>query len=483
MTHYFNQQWHSGEGIVLQSENPANNNIIWSGNSATEQQINQALTAARKGQLHWQMMSIEQRIEILRNYQQLLRDNADELALTISQETGKPLWEAKTEAASMIGKIDLSINAYYQRTGENQIENNEFTAAIRHRAHGVLAVFGPYNFPGHLPNGHIVPALLAGNAIVFKPSELTPWVAEKIINLLTQCNFPSGVITLLQGSVDTAKTIASHPQIDGLLFTGSSKTGKLLHRQFAGNTGKLLALEMGGNNPLIVHAVDNFRAAIYNIIQSAFITAGQRCTCARRLIVINGNQSQQLLKQLADVTNNIEVGSDDNSFMGSVINNRAAESLLFVQQQLLQQGATAITTMRRLNADKPFLTPGIIDVTNIVERVDEEYFGPLLQVIRVNNMEEAIAEANNTRYGLAAGMLTDDDASWQQFFQRSRAGIVNRNRPLTGASGSAPFGGIGDSGNHRPSGWYAADYCAYPVASLEQKRLILPEKLTAGIHI
>lgn len=485
-THFYNQQWLEGKGDEFASENPATGKIIWSGRSANEQQVNDAVISAREALSEWAFTELDQRVELLRKYQQLLKDNKPILTEAISAEAGKPLWEAATEAGAMIGKIDLSITAYQQRSGETIKDLNGVKSTVRHKPHGVMAVFGPYNFPGHLPNGHIVPALLAGNTIVYKPSELTPLVAQKMVQMLAEAGLPKGVVNLVQGMKETGIALSNHPQIDGLLFTGSTQTGCLLHKQFAGDTGKILALEMGGNNPLVIHQVQNTKAAVYNTIQSAFITAGQRCTCARRLIVVNGQQSDEFVQQLVQATQNIKVGSADMSpepFMGPVISNAAAEQLIASQDQLIALGAEPILKLQRLEKDKPFLSPGIIEVTHIKDKPDEEYFGPLLQLIRVDNLGQAIAEANNTRFGLAAGIFTDNDDVWEQFYKYSRAGIVNRNRPLTGASGSAPFGGIGASGNHKPSAYYAADYSAYPVASLEDDKLELPEQLSSGITL
>ena len=196
----------------------------------------------------------------------------------------------------MIGKVGLSKKSYNERTGETENPMPVGKAFIRHKPHGVVAVFGPYNFPGHLPNGHIVPALIAGNTIVFKPSDLTPKVAEVYVKVWESIGLPKGVLNLVQGQVETGKSLAAHPQIDGLFFTGSSRTGKILHEQFAGHPGKILALEMGGNNPLIVHGVSDIDATVHDIVQSAFITTGQRCTCARRLFIENSPQGDAIIQ-------------------------------------------------------------------------------------------------------------------------------------------------------------------------------------------
>jgi succinylglutamic semialdehyde dehydrogenase len=291
-------------------------------------------------------------------------------------------------------------------------------------------------------------------------------------------------LNLLQGARETGIALAANPGIDGLFFTGSSRTGNHLHQQFAGRPDKILALEMGGNNPLVVDQVADLDAAVYTIIQSAFISAGQRCTCARRLLVPQGAWGDSLLKRLVEVSSTIEVGAfDQQPFMGSVISLGAAKALMDAQEQLLANGAVALLEMTQPQAQSALLTPGIVDVTAVAERPDEELFGPLLQVIRYADFGAAITEANNTAYGLAAGLLSDSEARYQQFWLESRAGIVNWNKQLTGAASSAPFGGVGASGNHRASAYYAADYCAYPVASLETPSLVLPASLTPGVKM
>ena len=344
-----------------------------------------------------------------------------------------------------------------------------------------MAVFGPFNFPGHLPNGHILPALLAGNCVLFKPSEQTPLVGQIYDELWRNTGLAeAGVFQLLQGGRDTGAMLANHRDIDGLLFTGSFEAGVSLNRAVVENPGKIVALEMGGNNPLVVAGVSDVRAAAYWTIQSAFVTAGQRCSCARRLIVVEG--AEPFLDQLIDMSRAIRVGPYTNSpepFMGPVISQQSAQRVLAAQDNLLKRGAKPLLAMKNLDG-RALLSPGILDVTGI-DRSDVEIFGPLLQVIRVRDLDEAIREANNTRYGLAAALFSDERAMYETFFRKIRAGVVNWNRPTTGASGGLPFGGIGRSGNHRPSGYFAVDYCAYPVASMEISKLELPKSPTPGV--
>lgn len=485
-THYIAGAWQAGQGEAFDSLNPVTQASVWSGQGASAEQVEAAVAAARAAFPAWARLSLDARIAVLERFAATLKTRADELARCIGEETGKPLWESATEVTSMVNKVAISIQSYRERTGEKSGPLADATAVLRHKPHGVVAVFGPYNFPGHLPNGHIVPALLAGNAVVFKPSELTPKVAELTVQCWIQAGLPAGVLNLVQGGRETGVALAGNPGIDGLFFTGSSRTGNLLHQQFAGRPDKILALEMGGNNPLVVDEVADVDAAVYTIIQSAFISAGQRCTCARRLLVPVGAWGDALLARLVAVAASIQVGAFDAQpapFMGSVISLDAARHLLKAQEHLIAQGATPLLAMSQPLETAALLTPGILDVTAVAERPDEEFFGPLLQVIRYDGFEAAMAEANATQYGLAAGLLSDSRELYQRFFIESRAGIVNWNKQLTGAASSAPFGGVGASGNHRASAYYAADYCAYPVASLESETLALPATLTPGVSL
>lgn len=483
---FINGEWCQGNAARFTSESPESNEILWEGHGASSSDVDLAVSSARENFKSWALTPMDDRIAIIRRFQEILKTRKEKIAALIASETGKPMWESLTEAATMVGKIDLSLKAYEERTGQKSNDIAGATAHLRHKPHGVVAVFGPFNFPGHLPNGHIVPALIAGNTVIFKPSELTPAVGELMVDCWIEAGLPNGVLNLVQGSAETGIALSSHEDLDGLFFTGSSATGALLHQQFGGHPGKILALEMGGNNPLIVDDISDIKGAVYHTIQSAFVTAGQRCTCARRLIIPKGDEGDTFLAELIKATKYIKVGPQKDGstpFIGSVISNASADHLISSQERLDAKGGTILVEMRRVQDRKPYLNPGIIDVTDVDELPDEEYFGPLLQVIRTADFETAIDEANKTRFGLSGGILTDDKTKYETYLNLSKAGIVNWNRPLTGASGAAPFGGIGASGNHRPSAYYAADYCAYPVASLEAPKASLPETLSPGIKI
>ena len=455
----------------LVSTEPATGAVLWSGevgDAAAE------VAAARAAWPEWASHSLAYRIETLRRFANFVRKHADTFAETIARETGKPLWEAKTEVGAVVNKVEISINAYADRTPQKKLEAALGSkVAIRHKPHGVLAVLGPFNFPAHLPNGHIVPALIAGNAVVFKPSEKTPASGAFLIDCYREAGVPEGAIRLLIGGPEEGKALAGQPGIDGLLFTGSVRAGAALHKQFAEAPNKILALELGGNNPIVAWNVKDLDAAAAIIVQSAFLSAGQRCTAARRLIVEDGKEGP-LVEKITKLMDRMIVGEpmgDPQPFMGPVIDNASADHLQEQWVTLMMKGGRPIRRLERPDAEKPFLSPALIDATEAKDRPDEEMFGPVLQIIRVKDFDAAIDEANNTRYGLAASLLGGSPQQYDKFWANVRAGVINWNKPTNGAPSTAPFGGVGLSGNHRPSAYYAADYCAYPVTSSETETL------------
>lgn len=432
-----------------------------------------AVASARKAWPTWAALPLTKRIEAVRRYANRIRTQSEQLAELIARETGKPIWESRTEVESVVKKIDISVTAYADRTAQRQLPSQpNMRAALRHKPHGVLAVLGPYNFPAHLPNGHIVPALIAGNVVVFKPSEKTPAVGQFLADAFAKSGLPEGVVNIVQGGPETGKQLTANDDIDGVLFTGSAQTGIALNRQFASRPDKILALEMGGNNPIIVWDTDDIHSAAVLVIQSAFLSAGQRCSAASRMIVKDELYDRVVteVKRIADRLIIDEPFSKPAPFMGPVIDNEVADGLTESFLALMSHGGRPIKHMARPLDERPFLTPGIIDVTDMDERPDIELFGPILQIIRVPDFETAIAEANNTRYGLSAALIGGTAEQYGQYWSNSRAGIVNWNKMTVGASSDAPFGGIGLSGNHRASAYYAADYCAYPVVSMEAEQ-------------
>ena len=449
------------------SYQPATGEELWRGDICD---VDEAVARARAAFPGWASRPVANRMEMVRRFANEVRAAADDFAELIARETGKPLWEAKTEVEAVINKVEISISSYMERTGQKKLDSAlGGSAALRHKPHGVMAVLGPYNFPAHLPNGHIVPALIAGNTVLFKPSEKTPAVGAMLVECFHRAGIDSDVIQLVVGGPDEGKGLVAHPDVDGILFTGSAQAGIAINRKCATNPGKILALEMGGNNPIVVTKTPKVEDAALLIIRSAFTTAGQRCTAARRLIVTEEmyDATVEAVKNLTAKIIVDEPFAEPQPFMGCVIDNQAADQLTESFLYLLSNGGKAIRHLRRLREDAPFVAPALIDTTAMEDRSDVELFGPLLQVIKVPDLDHAIAEANNTRFGLSASLIGGAPEDFNHFWANIRAGIVNWNQPTNGASSKAPFGGLGLSGNHRPAAYYAADYCAYPVASTE----------------
>lgn len=478
-------RWRQGGCGAFASISPADGTEVWRGHEASEADVNAAVAAARAALPAWRRRPIDERIAIVRAFAKLVDARKADMAAVISRATGKPLWDAATEAAAMVGKAELSVKAYNERTPIREAAAGAFTARISHHPHGVMAVLGPFNFPGHLPNGHIMPALIAGNTVIFKPSEQTPEVAEFTLRLWEEAGIPPGVINLLQGARAPAEQLVAHEGVDGVLFTGGVPAGRAIHRALGGKLEKIVALELGGNNPLVVWDAVDLDSAAKLIVKSAYITSGQRCTCARRLIVKAGPEGNAVLDALVTLIDRIVVGRPDaqpQPFIGPLISAHAAQQVLATQAEWLRNGGVALRQAAQLAIGPAYVSPGLIDVTALPERRDEETFGPLLQVIRVPTFEAALDEANNTKFGLAAGLISDSADLFQRFEGEVRAGVLNWNRQTTGASGAAPFGGVGQSGNHRPAGYYAADYSAWPMASLIAPGAVKDDEAIIGLR-
>lgn len=463
---YIDGKWRAGGGPAFRKACPATGEIIWAGSSADGRDVTSAVASARKAFALWSRTSQVDRIAVLERYAEEIGKRAAAIAETISRDMGKALWDSQGEAATMKAKIAVSLAAQKERAGE-KTEGAAFgSSRLTHRPHGVMAVFGPFNFPGHLPNGHIVPALLAGNTCVFKPSELAPGVAALIAECFEAAGLPPGCLNIVHGGRETGGALIDQ-DINGLLFTGSAATGVFFHRHFAGRPDVILALEMGGNNPLIIWDPADADAAADIAAQSAYLTTGQRCSCARRVILPEGKFGDEVVEAIIARGKGIKIGAWDEPgiFMGPLVSERARQQATAFQQAILGHGGKALLPLAGLERGGGFVSPGVVDVTDAVDVPDEELFGPLMQIIRVKTFEDAITRANMTKYGLSGGLVCDDDARWEAAYSEMRAGVLNRNRPTAGASGTMPFGGPGLSGNFRPGAYYAADYCAWPQAS------------------
>ena len=462
---YISGSWEPGSGAPFSNLCPATGDIVWEGNASDATQVEAAVSSAKAAFKDWSRLPQGDRTGVLERYAIEIEKRSDKIAEAICRDMGKALWEGRAEAGAMKGKIAVSEKAQVERAGVKFQEAAFGSMHLRHRPHGVMAVFGPFNFPGHLPNGHIVPALLAGNTCVFKPSEQAPSVAAIMSEAFEAAGLPNGCLNIVHGGRDTGAALLN-ANINGLLFTGSERAGTFFHKHFAGRPNIILALEMGGNNPLIIWDPADIDAAADIAAQSSFLTTGQRCSCARRIILPVGKWGDEAIEAIIARAKALKIGAwnEEGIFMGPLVSEQAAKDAINFQMKLSKVGGKSLRRLKRMERGGGFVTAGVIDVTE-ADVPDEELFGPLMQIIRVPDFETAIERANNTKYGLSGGLVCDDDAKWIEAHENMRAGILNRNRPTAGASGAMPFGGPGLSGNFRPGAYYAADYCAWPQAS------------------
>ena len=452
------------------SHEPATGAELWRGKTGD---IDRIVARARHIWPDWAAQPLSTRMELVRRFANEVRKEQERLATTIARETGKPLWEAVAEVEAVVARVETAIRAYAERSAQRKLDGAlQGVSAVRHKPHGVLAVLGPWNLPALAPIGHIVPALIAGNAVIVKPSEKAPATGELLVRCFHQAGIPATVVQFLAGGPAQGQALAAHDGLDGVLLTGSAQTGIALNRMLAARPDRILALEMGGNNAVVAWDTPKLDDAAALIVQSAFASAGQHCAAARRLIV-KASLYDDLMGRVKALADRLIVGApfdDPAPFMGPVIDNAAADRLSERFVGLLSTGGRPIKHLLRPDDSLPFLSPAIIDITGVMDRDDEEMLGPILQVIRVDDFDEAIAEANSTRYGLVASLIGGTPQEYNRFWANVRTGVVNWNRPTVALAASAPFGGIGLSGNHRPSGYYAADYCAYPVTSAEMEQ-------------
>lgn len=433
--------------------------------------VDRAVAAARAAFPAWRRLGEAARRKLLRKYQEAVRKHADAIAETICREVGKPIWDARGEARALAGKVDLMLGEGARFTRDEVLE--DLPGAIRHRPHGVLSVIGPFNFPAHLPNGQIVPALLHGNTVVFKPSEKTPNAAVWMARCFEEAGFPPGVVNVVQGEAAAAKALVSHDDVDGILFTGSVSVGKSIVAANADRPGRLIALELGGKNASIVLDDADVERAARQIAFAAYASAGQRCTATSR-VYATPKIIGALQERLAAAAKAVTVGYplDEGSFMGPLIDEGSRERLVAAQARARGAGFEAVVAGEPVDAIDGhrgwYVRPSLHrapSADGVVEGyTHDELFGPDVALYEVADLDEACAKANGTRYGLAAAVFTQSEESFEAAADVLRVGVLHWNQSSAGASGRLPFGGVGESGNHRPAGILAGAFCAWPQA-------------------
>jgi succinylglutamic semialdehyde dehydrogenase len=463
-----------GDAVV--SRNPAQpEQVIWSG-APNIAHVDEAVRAARSALGAWSSASLEDRAAVLRQWAQITTANAHRIAELITDEMGKTLAESLMEAKALADKVSITLD----RISLSRVADYEVAVSAtrvggcKFKPHGVMAVIGPYNFPAHLANGHFVPALLMGNTVVLKPSDKTPGTGQLLAELMHEIGMPRGVFNVVQGGADVASKLASHEDLDGILFTGSWPVGRRILEANLDRPGRIIALEMGGNNPSVVMDDAHLKQAVIENVRSAFATTGQRCTCTRRIIVQRGI-ARKFIPAFAKATSMLVIGPGRSAspvFMGPLINEQAVNAVIEFQQQLHDQGGKVIEQATRAGQGTRggnFVSPGVVEVERFTFDRDCEVFGPLAQISIVDDLDDAIEQANASRYGLAASIFTASQDNFEKFFHQCKSGCINWNNGTAGASSKLPFGGMKHSGNHRPAAAFSVDYCAYPVANMIEK--------------
>ena len=483
-SNYVGGRFLSIEGDSIVSTNPAEpQHVIWQGQPVLEH-ADDAVRAARQALPQWSGASFDERVEALRRWQKVVRDRADRLAALITDEMGKTSGESVAEAQAVAAKIDVTLDdVSLRRVREYEVAVTESRAGhCRFKPHGVMAVIGPFNFPAHLPNGHFVPALLLGNTIVFKPSEKTPAVGQLLAELMHEAELPPGVFNVVQGGADVASRLVEGDGIDGILFTGSWSVGRKILDANLDRPGRIVALEMGGNNPAVVMDDCHLKQAVIECARASFATTGQRCTCTRRIIV-QRPIAERFIPAFCKAASTLLIGpgaSAEPVFMGPLISEAAVQGVLAFQQELTRAGGRVLVEATAMDQTGHFITPGVVEVDRVSLDRDCEVFGPFVQIAIVDDLSHAIEQANATRYGLAASIFTTDDQAYEEFFHGVKAGCINRNTGTAGASSKLPFGGLGHSGNHRPAAAFAVDYCASPIANMVETSADVA--VPSGIH-
>ena len=438
----------------------------------------------------WRFTSLEDRKNYLLRLQEVYLSKTEQIAEIISRETGKPTWEALTEAKALAGKIKITIEHSLKLVADNRVENvlPNTDGVIRYKSRGVMAVVGPFNFPAHLPNGHIVPALLTGNTIVFKPSDKTPAVAQLMAEMFHEAGFPPGVFNLVQGKGETGKRLVGHNLVDGVLFTGSYDVGLRIKQETMDQYWKVLALEMGGKNTTIVWDDADIEKAIYESLIGCFLTAGQRCSCTSKL-VLHKNIYDKFVDKFHLAAKKIKVDHwSNNPFMGPLISKDSVDKYVRFQEIAGREGAEGLMRGKALSPsgyNGYYVSPSI----NLVGQFDEssvyqksEIFGPNVAVYKVDELEQAVEVTNASGFGLAMSVFTQEKSIYEKLLVEARVGLLNWNRTTNGASSRMPFGGMGKSGNDRPSAHFAVNYCTSPIASLEDKNKFDSSKVLPGIE-
>jgi len=464
---YIEGEWRdSSSGERFEVRNPADwNEVIGEFPASAEKDVDQAVRSARTAFDEWRKTPAPVRGEILKDVGDLMAEHKEELARLMTRENGKVLDETRGDVQE---GIDTAYYAFgegrrlFGRTVPSELPNK--TQLTRRRAVGVAGVITAWNFPIAVPTWKIFPALLCGNTVVFKPAEDTPATAVKLVEILLEAGVPPGVINLVHGAGDVGAAIVEHPGVDLIAFTGSVEVGKIISEK-AGAMLKRVSMELGSKNSQIVMDDADLDLALDGAIWGAYGTTGQRCTATSRLILQEGIHDA-FVDQVMEEAKQLKLGNglDESVEVGPVINEAGLSKIRDYVAIGKEEGATLRLGGEIANegdlAEGWFFQPTVFtDVTPEMRISREEIFGPVLSILKVRDLEEAIEVINNVDYGLSSSIYTSDVNAAFNAMHDIDFGITYVNGPTIGAEVHMPFGGTRNTGNgHRESGWEVYDF-------------------------
>ncbi|MBO2535309.1 aldehyde dehydrogenase family protein [Rummeliibacillus suwonensis] len=463
---YINGEWLEGSlKKFVPVVNPANGKVLAEVTQSSDKDVHQAVQAAKNAQKRWRLVPAPERAEILYKVAHLLKERKEVIAQILTSEMGKVIDEGR-------GEVQEAIDMAYYMAGEGRRLfgqtipselRDKFAMSVRVPV-GVVGIITPWNFPIAIASWKSLPALVSGNAVVWKPATETPMTAQEFVKIYEEAGLPKGLINLVNGSGSVVGTaMVEHPAIDLISFTGSNEVGKVINGR-AGELLKRTSLEMGGKNAITVLEDADLDLAVEGILWGAFGTAGQRCTATSRVIV-HQEVKEELEKKLIHRIQTLKLGDglDETVKIGPVINQAALERIDGYVKIGQKEGAKLLTggiIVTEKGLDKGnFYAPTIFtDVTPEMRIAKEEIFGPVISILPVKSLEEAIEVNNSVEFGLSSAIYTADVNKAYTAIRDLDTGIVYINAGTTGAEIHLPFGGTKGTGNgHRDSGVAALD--------------------------
>lgn len=460
---YIGGQWVAARsGETFDTLNPATRGVLAQAAKSGAADVADAVAAAKAAYQKWRLMPAPRRGEILFKVAQVLTERKEELSRLMTQDMGKVLSEAR-------GDVQEAIDMAYYMGGEGRrmlgytapVEMpNKFGMALRDSV-GVVGLITPWNFPVAVPSWKMLPALVAGNTVVWKPSEDSPAVSAAFVKVFEEAGLPAGVLNLVLGHGEAGAALVEHPDVRVISFTGSTETGLHVYAS-AARLGKKVALEMGGKNAIIVLDDANLDLAVDAITWSAYGTTGQRCTATSRLIVQKGIKPR-LIERLVAKANTLKIGDglDENVQVGPLVNQGALDKVNSYMRVAEAEGVTVLAGGAPASdaGGGFFFKPTLLDNVRQGMRIEqEEIFGPVLSIVEVESLEEAIHVNNSVAYGLSSSIFTENVNAAFRAIRDLTTGIVYINHGTTGAEIQFPFGGTRGTGNGmREAGQTALD--------------------------